>query len=174
MSAHIIGNYYSIMDQSLHFMTWQLRFIRLKEVSEKSSHGEMDFSWGSCVRDVFFLHPEHKERQSGVAGKGKSFVVRQTDRQVGILFWSGHLLALWLRANLGFEIWYARFSSVMVVLAIKGKEPGVHPFGPPLSFQLVHIIDLQAKLIPGITGGESDGTPLQYSCLENPMDGGAW
>ena len=22
-------------------------------------------------------------------------------------------------------------------------------------------------------GGEGDGTPLQYSCLENPMDGGA-
>ena len=22
--------------------------------------------------------------------------------------------------------------------------------------------------------GEGDGTPLQYSCLENPMDGGAW
>ena len=21
---------------------------------------------------------------------------------------------------------------------------------------------------------EQDGTPLQYSCLENPMDGGAW
>jgi len=24
------------------------------------------------------------------------------------------------------------------------------------------------------TTGEGDGTPLQYSCLENPMDGGAW
>ena len=24
------------------------------------------------------------------------------------------------------------------------------------------------------TIGEGDGTPLQYSCLENPMDGGAW
>ena len=24
------------------------------------------------------------------------------------------------------------------------------------------------------TGREGDGTPLQYSCLENPMDGGAW
>ena len=23
-------------------------------------------------------------------------------------------------------------------------------------------------------GGEGNGTPLQYSCLENPMDGGAW
>ena len=24
------------------------------------------------------------------------------------------------------------------------------------------------------TNGEGNGTPLQYSCLENPMDGGAW
>ena len=23
-------------------------------------------------------------------------------------------------------------------------------------------------------GGEGNGTPFQYSCLENPMDGGAW
>ena len=22
--------------------------------------------------------------------------------------------------------------------------------------------------------GEGNGTPLQYSCLETPMDGGAW
>ena len=22
--------------------------------------------------------------------------------------------------------------------------------------------------------GEGNGTPLQYSCLENPIDGGAW
>ena len=22
--------------------------------------------------------------------------------------------------------------------------------------------------------GEGDGTPLQYSCLESPMDGGTW
>ena len=26
----------------------------------------------------------------------------------------------------------------------------------------------------GIYFGEGNGTPLQYSCLENPMDGGAW
>ena len=30
--------------------------------------------------------------------------------------------------------------------------------------------------IPGSErfSGEGNGTPLQYSCLENPMDGGAW
>ena len=26
----------------------------------------------------------------------------------------------------------------------------------------------------GYSTGEGNGTPLQYSCLENPMDGGAW
>ena len=25
-----------------------------------------------------------------------------------------------------------------------------------------------------VSDGEGDGTPLQRSCLENPMDGGAW
>ena len=31
-------------------------------------------------------------------------------------------------------------------------------------------------LIPGSGRfpGEGNGKPLQYSCLENPMDGGAW
>ena len=26
----------------------------------------------------------------------------------------------------------------------------------------------------GSINGEGNGTPLQYSCLENPRDGGAW
>ena len=29
-------------------------------------------------------------------------------------------------------------------------------------------------VINNVTNGEGNGTPLQYSCLENPMDGGAW
>ena len=28
--------------------------------------------------------------------------------------------------------------------------------------------------VPEVTDGEGNGTPLQYSCLENPMHGGAW
>ena len=28
--------------------------------------------------------------------------------------------------------------------------------------------------IPSYSDGEGNGNPLQYSCLENPMDGGAW
>ena len=42
-----------------------------------------------------------------------------------------------------------------------------------------HLTSLLKKLYVGEevtirTLGEGNGTPLQYSCLENPMDGGAW
>ena len=29
-------------------------------------------------------------------------------------------------------------------------------------------------MLSSILVGEGNGIPLQYSCLENPMDGGAW
>ena len=35
---------------------------------------------------------------------------------------------------------------------------------PPHGFDEAYMRDL----------GEGNGNPLQYSCLENPMDGGAW
>ena len=35
-------------------------------------------------------------------------------------------------------------------------------------FELCFRVSLRAPV------GEDIGTPLQYSCLENPMDGGAW
>ena len=30
------------------------------------------------------------------------------------------------------------------------------------------------NMLPRFVIGEVNGNPLQYSCLENPMDGGAW
>ena len=41
------------------------------------------------------------------------------------------------------------------------------------------IIEKKSKKVPEkhlflLYCGEGSGTPLQYSCLENPMDGGAW
>ena len=34
--------------------------------------------------------------------------------------------------------------------------------------------DLGSILGSGRSPGEGNGNPLQYSCLENPMDGGNW
>ena len=43
------------------------------------------------------------------------------------------------------------------------------------------VISLKGQYFPGgsvgkesACNGEGNGTPLQYSCLENPMDGGVW
>ena len=38
-------------------------------------------------------------------------------------------------------------------------------------FVMVHGIILKGIIV---INGEGNGTPLQYFCLENPMDGGAW
>ena len=45
----------------------------------------------------------------------------------------------------------------------------IFPTGLAHFMSLCHIL-----LILTIFHGEGDGTPLQYSCLENPMDRGAW
>ena len=36
------------------------------------------------------------------------------------------------------------------------------------------VISLLFNTLPRFVVGEGNGKPLQYSCLENPMDGGAW
>ena len=36
------------------------------------------------------------------------------------------------------------------------------------------VISLLLNMLPRFVIGEGNGTPLQYSCLENLMDGGAW
>ena len=36
------------------------------------------------------------------------------------------------------------------------------------------VMSLLFNMLSSLVIGEGNGTPLQYSCLENPMDGGAW
>ena len=39
---------------------------------------------------------------------------------------------------------------------------------------MININEILICTVLGSNFGEGNGTPLQYSCLENPMDGGAW
>ena len=56
-------------------------------------------------------------------------------------------------------------------------------YGPTLtsvhdhSFDYLNFVSKEMSLLFNMLPrfvGEDNGTPLQYSCLENPMDGGAW
>ena len=42
------------------------------------------------------------------------------------------------------------------------------------SYSLVVLLSLLVLVASLFANGEGNGTPHQYSCLENPMDGGAW
>ena len=49
------------------------------------------------------------------------------------------------------------------------------PLSPPLFYTVLKVLAMEIreeKEIKGIQVG--NGNPLQYSCLENPMDRGAW
>ena len=63
---------------------------------------------------------------------------------------------------------------------VSGDQEGPYPAENfPLPLSLVKNLPANAGdagLIPesGRSLGEGNGNPLQYSCLENPMDRGAW
>ena len=42
------------------------------------------------------------------------------------------------------------------------------------AFRWVVVLGNSVKYVFYLNIGEGNGTPLQYSCLANPMDGGAW
>ena len=44
--------------------------------------------------------------------------------------------------------------------------------GEGLLFLFLHT--LESLKLPKLYVGEGNGSPLHYSCLENPIDGGAW
>ena len=83
-----------------------------------------------------------------------------------------------------FEKWY--FSVVLIPISlIMSKNECLLCFMPLLPFQAFSggsdgkesTCNAGGQgLIPGWqkTPGEGNGNPLQYSCLENPMDRGAW
>ena len=53
-------------------------------------------------------------------------------------------------------------------------------FGYPYQGVWASLVAQRLKRLPAVqetwvlSPGEGNGNPLQYSCLENPMEGGAW
>ena len=54
------------------------------------------------------------------------------------------------------------------------SKVGGLPGGSDGKASACNVGDLGSTLGLGRSPGEGNGSPLQYSCLENPMDGGAW
>ena len=54
------------------------------------------------------------------------------------------------------------------------KEAGCFPGGSEVKASAWKEGDLGSIPELGRSPGEGNGNPLQYSCLENPMEGGTW
>ena len=71
----------------------------------------------------------------------------------------------------------------VITSQIKTKDISKSPRMPHISEYTIHLrqssfsLTYQNSLVLPVLRlhiGDGNGTPLQYSCLENPMDGGAW
>ena len=61
----------------------------------------------------------------------------------------------------------------LVSFHLKVLHPLGFPGGSDGKESACNVGDLNSKPGSGTSYGEGNGNPLQYSCLENPMDGGA-
>jgi len=64
-------------------------------------------------------------------------------------------------------------------LILSTETPEIYTYIGPLVAQMVNHLSINVGDLGSIPGsgrfpGEGNGNPLQYSCLENSMDGGAW
>ena len=67
-----------------------------------------------------------------------------------------------------------KFYSIFVeIIHIHKNHPGF-PGGSEVKASAYNAGDLGSIPGSGRSPGEGHGNPLQYSCLENPMDSGAW
>ena len=66
------------------------------------------------------------------------------------------------------------FTFICVLLLIDAISFHLFPGGAEVKVSACSVGDLGS--IPGLgrSPGEGNGNPFKYSCLENPMDGGAW
>ena len=67
--------------------------------------------------------------------------------------------------------WYL---TTCILVKVRDKTPLGFPGGSDGTASVYNVGDLGSSPGLGRSSGEGNGNPLQYSCLENPMDRGAW
>ena len=73
----------------------------------------------------------------------------------------------WMKASGSKVLFYSCDTASVRLLSIF-RQPATHQF---ILLNIILEYNLQNLKL---CRGEENGTPLQYSCLENPMDSGAW
>ena len=63
---------------------------------------------------------------------------------------------------------------VYIIYKLENREIYYHPIMKKFIKTMLKLVHLDFADSSSESDGEGNGTPLQYSCLENPMAGGAW
>ena len=107
--------------------------------------------------------PQHHSSKASILQRSVFFTVQLSHPYM----MTGKTIALTIRTFLG----------KLMSLLFDMPSKFVIAFLPRSKHLLISRLQSPSAVIlepPKIKSGEGNGTPLQYSCLENPMGGGAW
>ena len=99
------------------------------------------------------------------------------DQQLRRTSTSRYLIDNWLlvgRAHGSTDQWWRKICCLVTGFGVIRHSNGYFPGGSDSKESAYNVGDLGSILESGRFPGEGNGNPLQYSCLKNPMDEGAW
>ena len=162
----------------------RLQALDTPPVDRQQPHNTLDHS---CAEQCTNISSRTAEaQQPAVSGSGSRSTHRGANASFGkwtlqpVMYQRCHIRHPTRRLSLDPRPWTRSYSLCVLVPpatlpALPSGCPGFWPH-PPVRLRLLGPLSQQPWDWAPLSsfGGEGNGTPLQYSCLENPMDGGAW
>ena len=162
----------SLLPQGLYTISIRLN-IRAKKVLKKSKvpKGKSQMNTEPLTFD-WITSPvvPHWQISSGRAHCGADQQLRRTST-------SRYLIDSWLLvggAHGSTDQWLRKTCCLVTGCGVIRHSNGYFPGGSDGKASAYNAGDLGSILESGRFPGEGNGNPLQYSCLKNPMDEGAW
>ena len=151
-------------------------FLRMKIVTTSQALGKV---WGYWQHTENWAKTESKRRRGWQGMRGLDSIIDSMDRNLSKLWQTVEDRGAWHAAVYGVlksRSWLSHWTTKITIPQVTVKIWIDH--GQMLTFSNSGWKWLQSKtqnwnyLYPH--GGEGNGNPLRYSCLENPMGRGAW
>ena len=100
------------------------------------------------------------------------FILSSTDGHLGYFYLLVTVYDAAMSIHLQISVWVFTFNYFGYMP--QSEIPGLHGNSMFDFIMLFFMVVVSFYILTSNAPGEGNGTPLQYSCLENPMGGGAW
>ena len=160
--------------------SWRFSF-NISPPSEYSGLISLQIDWLDLLADqgTFRSLLQHHSSKASILWHSAFFMVQLSQQYVTtgktialtIQTFVGRVMSLHFNTPSSFVIAFLPRSNYLVISWLQSPSAVIFE---PKKRKFVTTSTFSPSICHAVMGPEGNGTPLQYSCLENPMDGGAW